>query len=315
MGDRKKKEKGVTGTKEAPKRLPERSSGSRNTKLSGRKISLEDEYDVEDDSNQKSTPHVSRADILVKTSMIADVSPPFYSDSTLPSEDDHGSDVFSETPNYLLSPSPGGPLVADWDTWINFSGFGTFFEPQGELADAIDPSANPLLRSEFSQPISLHERYTTPEDSALVLHQLSPTNEHANAAEASFMASSSSLKRKAASDAANMFLSSSNPGSFQSKRPSLGGNGSETSGSITLQIPSTMVMEGITHSESSRSAERDEDTSRTNSSKKTADILPRLSPILPPGKVFPVRIGSELFHLSGASISSDGMLCALLSNV
>jgi hypothetical protein len=29
--------------------------------------------------------------------------------------------------------------------------------------------------------------------------------------------------------------------------------------------------------------------------------------ILPPEKVFPIQIGSDLFRLSGASISSDGM--------
>jgi hypothetical protein len=35
--------------------------------------------------------------------------------------------------------------------------------------------------------------------------------------------------------------------------------------------------------------------------------------ILPHGKVFPIQIGSELFRLSGASISSDGMhFCSLL---
>jgi len=37
------------------------------------------------------------------------------------------------------------------------------------------------------------------------------------------------------------------------------------------------------------------------------------SDTLPAGKVFPIQIGSELFRLSGASISSDGKL--LVSNM
>jgi hypothetical protein len=34
---------------------------------------------------------------------------------------------------------------------------------------------------------------------------------------------------------------------------------------------------------------------------------PHIPNILPHEKVFPIQIGSELFRLSGASISSDGM--------
>ena len=41
--------------------------------------------------------------------------------------------------------------------------------------------------------------------------------------------------------------------------------------------------------------------------RKIAELSLRLTTVLPPGNVFPIRIGSELFQLSGASISSDGM--------
>lgn len=34
--------------------------------------------------------------------------------------------------------------------------------------------------------------------------------------------------------------------------------------------------------------------------------------LLPHERVFPIQIGSQLFRLSGASISSDGMYCNLL---
>ena len=45
-----------------------------------------------------------------------------------------------------------------------------------------------------------------------------------------------------------------------------------------------------------------------NSPVRERALLPTVnpSPILPAGKVFPIQIGSELFKLSGASISSDG---------
>jgi hypothetical protein len=41
-------------------------------------------------------------------------------------------------------------------------------------------------------------------------------------------------------------------------------------------------------------------------------LQPDIPPILPPEKVFPIQIGSELFRLSGASISSDGQYYSLL---
>jgi hypothetical protein len=46
-------------------------------------------------------------------------------------------------------------------------------------------------------------------------------------------------------------------------------------------------------------------SSAAAATQKINEITSKLSPLLPPGKVFPIRIGSELFQLSGASISSD----------
>jgi hypothetical protein len=43
----------------------------------------------------------------------------------------------------------------------------------------------------------------------------------------------------------------------------------------------------------------------TTKDRKIGDIPSRLTTILPAGKVFPIQIGSELFRLSGASLSSD----------
>jgi hypothetical protein len=39
----------------------------------------------------------------------------------------------------------------------------------------------------------------------------------------------------------------------------------------------------------------------------SAQLVSKIPHILPHERVFPIQIGSELFKLSGASISSDGM--------
>jgi hypothetical protein len=49
------------------------------------------------------------------------------------------------------------------------------------------------------------------------------------------------------------------------------------------------------------------DTNRSENSKTTGQSAVDIPNVLPHEKVFPIQIGSELFRLSGASISSDGM--------
>jgi len=46
-------------------------------------------------------------------------------------------------------------------------------------------------------------------------------------------------------------------------------------------------------------------------SKRRIAGLPNFTTVLPAGRVFPIQIGSELFRLSGASISSDGQYIRL----
>jgi hypothetical protein len=53
--------------------------------------------------------------------------------------------------------------------------------------------------------------------------------------------------------------------------------------------------------------------SDSSEARRVAEIAPHLTTVLPAGKVFPIQIGSELFRLSGASISSDGE-CSLTSS-
>jgi hypothetical protein len=46
--------------------------------------------------------------------------------------------------------------------------------------------------------------------------------------------------------------------------------------------------------------------SDSSEARRVVEMAPHLTTVLPAGKVFPIQIGSELFRLSGASISSDG---------
>jgi hypothetical protein len=45
-----------------------------------------------------------------------------------------------------------------------------------------------------------------------------------------------------------------------------------------------------------------------STARRIAEVAAHLTTVLPAGKVFPIQIGSDLFRLSGASLSSDGML-------
>ena len=76
---------------------------------------------------------------------------------------------------------------------------------------------------------------------------------------------------------------------------------------------------GVRGEKAQRSMSREDSSSATISLDQTPGILrdppvqqPRkwntdIPNILPHERVFPIQIGSELFRLSGASISSDGM--------
>jgi hypothetical protein len=222
--------------------------------------------------------------------------------------------------------SPGGPLIADWDNSISLSTFGTFFEPQGELAAGLYPQPNPQ-QQDFALPIpvcrasSVSLQSSTPaiSSSALASSRLGSADPTADYAVTAEMATPrAGMKRKAGSDT-SLLLSSGEAGISTMKRPAPGRY--ESSRTMTMQIPSSTTPTIVgTEKVSTQQPEPQEprtggalDSSRTEepttrtSSQNIRDITPRLSPILPAGKVFPIRIGSELFQLSGASLSSDGM--------
>src|ERR1700742_3622769 len=94
-------------------------------------------------STTDTTPNLSAAESSRAAS--ASLDPPLTSRET-----PQVPGFISGLSSYLLS--PGGPLIADWDNTISLSTFGTFFEPQGELATGIYSQPNPL-QQDFALPI------------------------------------------------------------------------------------------------------------------------------------------------------------------
>jgi hypothetical protein len=240
----------------------------------------------------------------------------------IPGEDPHRSAFSSQFSNYIIS--PGGPLIADWDNTLSFSPFGTFYEPQGELALAIH-QPNPLQHQDFAIPIPVclasaaSLRASTP---VLPLPEVASSGRGSADPATDYRAPEmmatprAGMKRKAASDT-SLLINTGEAGPSTMKRPAAGRR--DSSRTSTMQIPAKTPTPIIGERRSSTQpaetpqeggaggieSSRPEDSARA-SSRKTADVTPKLSPILPAGKVFPIRIGSELFQLSGASLSSDG---------
>jgi hypothetical protein len=257
-----------------------------------------------------------------------------------PDFDFDSDDPFSPGQLSAYLPSPGGPLIADGDTTLDFSRFGTFYEPQGELATlahALSVSAPdfdlpiPISGAIFTVPPLPGIFPTIANPTAIPLLPATPAHPspgpdsgtavgNAGAPAATSrgpMTSRAGLKRKAG--AASLALPGApDDGSTTSaaKRPSLGAAAdaaarAESSRLATMrnppsaaQSPATMPEEQSSGTASARMA--------AAAAARAGDVVARLNPVLPAGKLFPIRIGSELFQLSGASISSDGKIALLL---
>lgn len=63
---------------------------------------------------------------------------------------------------------------------------------------------------------------------------------------------------------------------------------------------------GEDNEQSKTSSSKQKETVDATQDRRIAEISAKLTTVLPAGKVFPIQIGSDLFRMSGASISSDG---------
>ncbi len=251
-----------------------------------------------------------------------------------------------------FSYTPGGPLVWDWDSSIDFLESPTFYEPQGELVQRDLQHQQPQL--DFAIPVPLpgglqsisppaqtldsriHSSPSNPFVGQRLLcppppPPLPPQQQQAPRVETEATPTS---KRKTKADAMSA-RSVSFPGDAQlppSKRVarsrSSSVSGATESGSNVTR-PTTA--RSISATELSRSVETPSGTSSSSTALtveasnmpstegqtaslgtrpvvSTARRAPELASnlVLPAGRVFPIQIGSELFRVSGASISSDG---------
>lgn len=263
------------------------------------------------------------------------------------SDDRHLIASVSESIPAFYFPSPGGPLVEYWDNDVSYApGIGPFFEPQGELAASASGThqQHQQYNSSFSFPFQVPSDFSSrlPPSPSLIFttasnpdtplfqqhqQQQLPAAEDpvasavgAQAAntvgdlttDPSAMATTAArpragMKRKASS------VPSPDPASFHFGHVSGSGHASSSRSSavgiMQIPIPTLNAAPSVPQGDEtvptiSIEGSKSEESKRE---RQGPDIVPRLSPILPAGKVFPIRIGSELFHLSGASISSDCM--------
>jgi hypothetical protein len=291
------------------------------------------------------TPHANPTAHPSSDSLRASSTGPSNIDGTA-SNDGHSITSVSRISSAFYFPSPGGPLVEAWDNDLSYAtGIGPFYEPQGELASPASEShqqqrqhnpsfsfplqLSPGFSSEQSLSPSLIFTTSNPETPLFQQHHqpppaIDPVVSAAGAqakntvgdliTDPSAMATTAArpragMKRKASS------VQSPDPVSIYFGHASGSGHASSSrssaAGIMQVPIPGVIAAPSIPEGEQSIPIIAVEGPKNEESMKRAkggSEIIPRLSPTLPAGKVFPIRIGSELFHLSGASISSDCML-------
>jgi hypothetical protein len=226
------------------------------------------------------------------------------------------------------------PMGWDWTNSLDFTEFTTQYEPQGELVDELQ---HPVTVNDFSIPLPVttsdvifnqaaHASTVTTPNPLLAHNPLSPPPKPPQRPVVQ-----TGMKRKAdpepdsavSQSAGNVTEAQQN----QSKRRTLSRQSSTTSlpspviaeSADAHQSPVTQTATAQASSEptpqaSTEVARKKEQSKGTGPQGRVIDVSkprrvvesPGGADMLPAGKVFPIQIGSELFRLSGASISSDG---------
>jgi hypothetical protein len=240
--------------------------------------------------------------------------------------------AFGPLSGYHLGPAT--PLGWDWTNGLDFSDFTGQYEPQGELVQELQNQ--PVPTNDFSMPLpvgsiaspfqgSQQPQVTTPTPFN-TQNPLSPPPKPPQRPVVQ-----TGMKRKAESEpgsavSQNASVSTETQQS-QPKRQNKSRQSSESSLTSpivpalaeTRQSPVTQVVVAQTSAESipksnTETEKKKEQSKGTGPQGRVIDVSkPRRvvestngPDMLPAGKVFPIQIGSELFRLSGASISSDG---------
>jgi hypothetical protein len=240
---------------------------------------------------------------------------------------------------------PGGPLVLGWPNptqpQIPIGGFSTYYEPQGELHTQLESQLQP--QQDFVSPIPVPPRRESAAsgqgsfDSRQGIGMVSTVQTSSSADMSSRAQGPSAIitragqKRKADSRTGERRASAAAPSTAASpsapeqKRPSLSRPPATESerGSPRVtrsQRPAQPTQESEADDDDEQESEaklylakQRQSQAEASSSRRIAEVASHLTTVLPAGKVFPIQIGSDLFRLSGASISSDGE-CPLLAS-
>ncbi|KAL1592374.1 hypothetical protein SLS60_011453 [Paraconiothyrium brasiliense] len=228
--------------------------------------------------------------------------------------------------------SPGGPLAWDWGNAVDFTDYTPHYEPQGELVQELQTQQAP--NTDFSIPLPVMNTGTAhqppPQTSSaqpvVVQDPLLPPPRPAQR-----LSVQTGMKRKAASEPNTGIPEAVNgPGEEKAaKRPNKSRASSIASAaspvvstatapearapvspSASMTAPAALESTAQFNNEPQK---RREPSKGTGPQGRVIDVsTPRRivesrggADVLPSGKVFPIQIGSELFRLSGASISSD----------
>jgi hypothetical protein len=230
--------------------------------------------------------------------------------------------------------SPSAPSGWDWTSSIDFAEFTNQYEPQGELVQEYHTQMNtttdfsvplPVTTAESAYQALQHSQSATPTPNTTQTHNpLSPPPPRPQPVV------QTGMKRKLDSESSSV----SHNGNTTVENPSKRQNKSRQSSDASVASPVLAApadarpppttraappapSEGVPQhaSQDNPQVERRKEQSKgTGPEGRVIDVsTPRRvqeSPggldILPAGKVFPIQIGSELFRLSGASLSSDG---------
>lgn len=222
--------------------------------------------------------------------------------------------------------NPSAPFSWDWTNSLDFAGFTNQYEPQGELAQELQNQTGTI--NDFNIPM--------PVTAANGGFQVPPQSQSAPPVTASSQpilspppkppqrpAVQTGVKRKIESEPTSAVSQSAND---TQSNPAKRQNKSRQSSEASLTspgIPPTPEARTAPNLQTSQSdpmpkintepEKRKEPSKGTGPQGRVIDVStprkivesPGSGEMLPAGKVFPIQIGSELFRLSGASLSSD----------
>jgi len=237
----------------------------------------------------------------------------------------------------------GGMIPVDWGNAVDFSDFSTYFEPVGELRDEVNNQQAHNQDFNIPQPLSnldgtfdIQGAESTTYASTITPPPQAPSPVPITVSTSAQPGAQTRLKRKADSEPNTTvpILAVETDGKEPAAKRSAKARTNSSSQSAKPDAQPQPVRKGSISTGSkpapTTNAPNDEPTSATSTVKPNMsdpnsggaakpgatgpagrvrtipDVNVSIGAVLPAGKVFPIQIGSELFRLSGASISSDG---------